>query len=390
MTLYVVTQPDPPAGTDFSFVVPGRYTYDVTGITATLTTVPLLPILHDSSGNGHDGLYITNFGPYPKPAPGLVAGDGAIRWGSRAAPIGNSHALVTAPIIDWRGDFTVEALIARDAVNPQQVFVAAADDGGGNNVVTVLIGVTGAIQVIRNSVPQEVHQTAAGAFPADGAAHRLSVTYTAVTCVIRVGGVTIAQTVNNPHHVIAVNALRVDLGADASGAGAGGSIQDETAIYGFALTGAQDAAHQAAVAGGFATYSAAVLANGPAAYYHHDEGSSTGRQPSLIVNDGTTELEAIPTGFPAVATPGPYDYSWQPRLNADTQSTDGTLTTVAIPRLLLPAGYVVGARTLDLQSGDQWSNVTLWWDDAYQEAVNPSQPWEYPPGALLKFVQSGG
>lgn len=115
----------------------------------------------------------------------------------------------------------------------------------------------------------------------------------------------------------------------------------------------------------------------------------TGRQPTLVVTNGTDNVLAIPTGFEAVTTPGPYNYAWQPGLNADTQSSDGTLTTVAIPALIIPAGYVIATVTLDLQPTDQWSDVSVWWDDTYQNLTNGAYDYGFPPGRFYVYRQNG-
>lgn len=115
----------------------------------------------------------------------------------------------------------------------------------------------------------------------------------------------------------------------------------------------------------------------------------TGRTPSLVVSNGTDDVLVIPAGFQAVTTPGPYGYAWQPGLNADTQSTDGTLTTVAIPTLIIPAGYTVGTQTFDLEATDQWSNIALWWDDVYQTVTSDAYDYGFPPGRYYTYKQAG-
>lgn len=389
MTLHVVPIPDPPAGTDFQAYVPGRYFYDVTGLTATLTT-PVSPItvMHDSSGNANNGTYVPKLGHFPASVAGLVAGNAAIQWDT-FAPNTSSSGQITVPTLDWRGDFTIEGWIRQDPAHPFDGYMVTAVDAGTLGKVALFYGATGALQLVKESVPQEVHETAVGSVPVDGNPHYIVVTYTAATVRFYIDGVLTAQTVNDPHRVMAANAVGVRFNWSRFGQTSGGYIQDETAVYGHALTAARVTAHLAAAAVSFAAYVAAVLTDTPAGYYHLDEGSASGREPSLVISDGTHDVEVIPPGFPAVATPGPYRYSWTPALNADTQSSDGTLTTVATGPIRVPGGYTIGTRTLDIQPGDQWSNVVLQWDDQYMMSLPEFNPYNYPPGANLIFQQIG-
>src|SRR5690348_14913764 len=85
--------------------------------------------------------------------------------------------------------------------------------------------------------------------------------------------------------------------------------------------------------------------------------AASGRHVDLTVTNGTDEVLAIPSGFGPPPGAGPYEYAWQPDLNSSSQSADGLLTTVAIPRLLLPAGYVVGSRTDHFASGSMTATL---------------------------------
>lgn len=389
MVLYVVTLPDPAPGTDFQFVVPGRYLYDVTGITAQLATGGTSgTVMADASGNGNDGTY-TPFGPGTPHiifVPGLVAGNDAIR-GALASGAPRGGAEVTLPILDCTADFTIVwwqscgPAFAGTGVGPVElidagsmtiVAVTTTPGPGGTLEVDVGFGVAGI--------------TATGVVPDDGAAHMFAVAYNAGTSDLTayIDG-TVVPWVSGGTMTFASPTFEVIIGFNEPP-----EIFDEYVFVQSELAGADVAALYAAGVAGYGAWVPAVMGFAPTAFYHMDGAiPGTGRQPSLIVTNGTTELEAIPTGFPAVSTPGPYEYSWQPALNADTQSTDGTLTTVAIPELLLPAGYTVGPRTIDLQPGDQWSNVALWWDDAYQAAFDPFNDYVFPGGIKLVYQQVG-
>lgn len=389
MTLYVVPIPDPAPGADWRTLVPGHYFYDVTGITAQLATGGTsLTVAEDASGNGNDGTY-SGLGAGTPFVAGLVPGDDAINLTHAPAVNKATNVLVPPTLVDWSTNFTFACLWRNPSGAPDTFFAFGGSGGiGPLSILEFWWGDGPANAVILWDQVTNQWATALGAVPFDGLAHLLTVTRSGTTVAIYVDGVSVPLTITGgspdttPLDVAGVN-------GPFAGGGNGRGICDEWACWRRALTAGEVASLQAA-RGSFAAYSTATLALAPDCYYHMDGlVAGTGRQPSLIITDGTTELEAIPTGFAAVGTPGPYQYSWQPRLNADTQSTDGTLTTVAIPPLLLPAGYTIGTRTLDLQSADQWSNVVLWWDDAYQQQVVDFRPYEYPPGATLVYRQLG-
>lgn len=389
MTLHVVQVPSPPAGMDFSAVVPGIYTYDVTGITATLVTGSTATVARDSSGNGYDGTYVftpSSSALFAQGRPGIVPGDTAVDFTTDGTHIYGSEMASPFEAIDLGGDVTCEGFFADIGSHAleQHLFVALAAD-----TFEMDFGITSAGEIFMfRGGSLETYMTTA-VYPFDGNGHLIQwVLPFAGTFAVLLDGVSqpIAATVA-PGSRFRVGATTWQVGVSTVGTGASGRM-DEFAVYASALSGGQCAAHNAA-RGSFAGYTAAVLADTPDFYYHLDDGGSTGREPSLVVTNGTTDVIAIPPGFPAVSTPGPFTYAWQPDLNADTQSTDGTLTTVAIPRLILPSGYVVGSRTPDLQAGDQWSNVALWWDDSYQEAIDPLNGYLFGDGVRLRYQQIG-
>ena len=64
MSLYTQVVPNPAAGADWSWPVPGKYIYDVTGITATLTTgIGASTNVPDASGHGNNGTIQIHSGP---------------------------------------------------------------------------------------------------------------------------------------------------------------------------------------------------------------------------------------------------------------------------------------------------------------------------------------
>lgn len=389
MTRYVVPVPDPDPGADWETVVPGRYLYDVTGITAKLTTGgPAGVTAVDASGNGNDGIYNVDIPPVTFVA-GLVAGDLALELGLGGAAAPNVTVDIPPAVIQWANPFTILFLWSNPTAGAGfggRAYIAPPNSPTSFAIqLDISDGVLGVIRLGYQLGPDWI--SVPGVIPRDGNPHLIAVTITGSTVVMYVDGVavTLASTDVNPAGGSPVQAGLFGV----SGSGACSGIGDEYALFARALSAGEVVSVQAA-RGSFVAFSTAVLGLGPDAYYHlDDDGASTGRQPTLIVTDGTHELLAIPTGFPAVTTPGPYGYAWQPGLNADTQSVDGKLTTVAIPRLVIPAGYTVGVRTLDLQVTDQWSEISLWWDDAVQEALPEFNPYVYAPGVNLQYRQIG-
>lgn len=389
MALHVVQVPDPPAGEDWSWTVPGRFFYEVTGITATLTTGNGAPsTLVDASGDGFDGTYAG----VPISVPGLVPGDTATNWSG--PPSATAH--VPFGIIDWSSDWSVEWWAQGvQAVDAFALYAVNGPDPTFTTQLSVEINFLGAVDVnqVTSGVTIADWHTAFGAVPTPGTPNYIVITFDAFTGTIAayVNGAAVAifDSGFGPFSLAGLTDMYLPA-APSAGNFVGPVVEDEVAIYGAVLNAGQVAAHYAAGLVDIATYTAAVMGDGPAAYYHLDDvGATGGREPSLLLSDGTHVLEAIPPGFPAVSTPGPYQYAWQPGLNADTQSTDGTLTTVAIPPLLIPAGYVFGPRTLDLQPSDQWSNVRVQWDDSYMATADTLSPYVYPPGVTLTYQQIG-
>jgi len=387
VALYTQAVPDPPAGEDWQWTVPGQYLYDVTGIVGTLTTQagPAGPMV-DASGNGHDGTY-EGFGGNTPFVPGLVPGDLAAQFFESAGS--PEWGEIDTAVLNFGADWSFDLVIEPQAPSAAGFLVFEARDVGYTQDVVLSIGSSGEVALF-NRVGSGFQWVTGFVFPLDNAPHHLGVSYTAAghvvaiyidgtaTMVTDVGTTPIpsspALTVTTFNHVF-------------SFAGQWSSIFDEPAFYQSALSAGAFAAHAAAV-GSFASYEAAVLADSPTAYYHLDDvGTSTGRQVALAITNQLSLVELVPSGFPDFTGPGPYGYSWQPNLNSSTQTANGLLTTVAIPQLILPAGYTLGTDTLDIQPTDQWSDVTIWWNSDVMDAQAQFNPYEYPPGAFLVYQQ---
>lgn len=389
MTKYVVPIDTPPPGEDWATVVPGIYLWDVVGITAQLGTGGTSStICADATGHGNDLAYF-DFTPTPTTfVAGLVAGNMALESG-RADGTTLTQASGPADTVDWTGPFTVMWWMSNNAAVAfgNQEYFSAFSSGPGPAPAVFVTGVPGTTGTLSLAGPGgSPWTTVPGTCPADGNPHFYAMTQEANVVTFYVDGVAVALGSTGDPPIVLGPLDTAQIG----GTAASPEIVDELATFRSALAAGDIADIFAAASVSFAAYSAAVFTFDPTAYYHFDGLiPGGGRQPTLIVSNGTDDVLVIPTGFEAVTTPGPYNYAWQPGLNADTQSSDGTLTTVAIPALVIPAGYTVGTRTLDIESTDQWSNVALWWDDSVQQLLGNLDGYEYGAGAHLLYHRIG-
>lgn len=387
MPLRTVAIPNPPAGREWVALVPGKYLYDVTAITATLATPGGFTTMHDASGNAHNGFYAST-GGFPTSVAGIVAGDAAAQFGALTGTHPCASATIPPTVIDWTGPFTIEFYATLGTGFNAGYVVAVGPIVTGSYQLSLYLDTSGNLRLERqDGFTADDWLYDLSALVLDGLGHRYCITYDATDAVLYLDTNVIAplsSVVNGPTLTAATSARVNEHQASNTGVP---FVLDELAIYDHALTAGDDAAHAAAAAASFTAYTSAVLANTPGGYYHLDDGASTGRQPVLTVVTSTGIVEMIPTGFPISSAPGPYRYSWNPNLPASTQSPDGTVTTVAIPRLLLPAGYSVGTFTPDLETTDQWSDITLWWSDDAMNALDPINIYAYPPGVKLVYRQ---
>lgn len=383
MTLRTVAVPNPPAGEDWQTIVPGQYLYDITNITATLNTGTGTPtVMPDSSGHGFDGTWNAGVGA-PTLVPGLVSGDTATYSGRSGPPEVTTSGSASGTMLDTNADFTIEFWLQMDTGYNTAGKAIQFGNAFPTSPVEVYVDNFGNVQGARvGSTQAQVYDFDASAIITDGAPHYYVVTFTASAIRLFIDGSEVTPFSTSaligtvlPMPYIQINDPNFDRGL--------GAIFDEVAIYPTELSGGQISGHFTAAGVSFAAYSAAVIADMPAGYWHLDGGLNTGRQVALRITDGMFEVDLIPTGFPDVSTPGPYAYNWAPNLQASAQTPNGAVTTVAIPQLVLPAGYTIGTDTIDIEGGDQWSAITVWWSDDVMDSLNPINPYAYPPGATL-------
>lgn len=384
MALYVVQVPDPPPGTDWSWTVPGEYLYNVTGISATLNTPNgPSPTAKDASLNNNDGTYMELRAEPTAFVPGLVAGDLALQSGD---PDGFGRTFIEVPpTADWRAPFTIlwwQSLSATWDLRQLNPYLADALAPAQVLEIKEIVGAAGGL-ILRDQVDAE-WDSGVGIFPADGLPHMVAVTFDGTNATLYLDGAVSpwSATGASPGAPVAFT------NAEVGGGNGPPEILDEFATFPSELNAGTIAGIFAAAAVDFATYSAAVLAATPNLYYHLDDlfvGAQD--QVTLLITDGSTSVMQIPTGFPEAPSGGTWRYSWQPRLQSSTQPASGTPTTVAVPPLILPAGYTLGTNTLDLVGAAQWSDITIWWDSNIMDARAGQSAYLFPPPVHLVYHQ---
>lgn len=396
MALYVERPPAPPAGADWSYTVPGRYLERIVGVTATLGTfATMAAILTDVSGNGNDGIAFWD-DPSQIGRPGLVAGDTCISGTLAGAPdklmsagVPDSNASVGP--FDAANPFSIGYWSQPLAANLPQMHLRYGPGPFDYRTFYVDEVAGNRFMITRDAAGNGGDaQTAVGSIPADAALHFYGYEWDGAVWSFFYDGAQIATFADTGAPFAGANLSALIISNSFQNQCGTNTNIDEPAVFPTALAPATWAAMFAAATVDFATYTAAVLAAAPAGYYHLDiTDGSGGRTPGLYVSDGTDETVLIPDGFAAQATPGPYQYSWSPTLRAANRDPTGTITSVPLPELILPAGYVLGTRTPDLQPSDQWSDIVIWWNDDVQQSTIALDEIVYPPGAYLIIVPAG-
>lgn len=389
MTLRVTTLPNPAVGKDWSTLVPGNELWDVTGIVATLKTAVAGPPsfatvdaailavsptgyypLNDAANPMTDHSGHGNNGTYDPDATGHVTLGGApIFAGATSAAIttGTPGYIGKANMVAglMAGDWWVAMSYQRGADDTGRAYVFFETAVG--NIGLIIFGSTEA----GDATSQAWRGTAVGSFEATFSPVIPNGAVDCMTVVVYHAGTGVYDWYNNGVLVGSV--------ADSGAATVASPTIAHIGQYGDTAT-----RRFGPVAWGTGALTAAQVA----AMYPPTSGG-TGRTPSLVVTDGTHVLQTIGQGFAAPATAGPYAYSWQPGVSSNTATPAGTTISIAIPKLIVPAGYVLETVTPDLIGTDQWSNLAVWWSTDIMDALGEVSPYAYPPGAFLEYRQQG-
>lgn len=383
MPLYVINVPQPPAGFEFSYTIPGQYLENIKSVTATLTCANTQGPMVDSSGNGLNGQYVNLVGSGPVFTAGLVAGDDAYAYNLSGTRRGEGTAL--GYTLNTASAFSIEFWLACSSYNAAGDFPVFFRNDVGN--LSIQVGISGGPPgniAVQFNPDGFVFETSAGVFPADGNGHHIVITWSGTTGHIYLDGAN-QTTFHFGSSTTHGNIARAIIGGPfGSPGGLKTATADEFAIYYTELSAARVSAHFTAASTSFTAYTAAVLADSPAGYYHLDDVPPTGgRTPNLTVTNGMVRVLDIDSGFTAPASGSVYNFSWLTDLSNNSQTNNGANTLVGIPPMVLPAGYVIGSLTPDLKPTDQWSNVIVWWDSDIMDGMNGVNRYAWPPPQSL-------
>lgn len=401
MPLYVIDVPDPPAGTDFVYTVPGQYLENITTVTARLNATGPVPCPCFPANEHSACAFATVFGPptgsltLPIPSFDPLAGPWTVEAIVRGLPDGSSadmQVIATHPLVNAPG---VEAL----AITSSALFggIVSWDNGQGN-------------QMGYGAKPGRVECWSHLCITSGGSGAGKKVT-------AYWDGVQVAQANANIYVQTAFDSVQVGGHASPRTAQAFGAMSD-VSLYHAELSAAQVAAHAALVCTDMSAYRAAVLADGPQVYYVLDDavGSVTAADASgnaftanqfgtlvfgapgvgqnavppnpartvlLDITDGTTLVAEYPPSATQPDSTGT-DYSWI--VGAPSQASVPGTQAIPLPNLVLPAGYTIGSSTAAMQPADQWTDIKVWWNSDLMDMTNRSDPFVYPPGAYLHIV----
>lgn len=392
MALYVVSVPAPAAGHDWQMVVPGQYTWDVIAVAAQLNCKTTATVLVDSSGNGHNATVVGGADYSPNQAGPYGGGAKDFAYSCTGiVDINATPALGTTSVVAAFGPakYSWDCWINMTGPLPNNhygIFGTAptypsttGEQWRVHKIDTTHWGLT----YEQNAGVKWETATIA----ATGAWHHLAVTYDGVTWTIYLDGVSVA-TQAGPSPTTG-NFLAAVFG-DAANTTAFPGLLAGFAFYGATTLSAARVAAHAAASGSNAAYKAAVLADAPTALWMLDD-STPGdtRTVALDITDGTHLVTEVASGFAALVTAGVVNYSWQTKLASNQQTPDGGVTTVGIPDLILPGGYTIGTRTLDLAGTDQWSNINVWWSSGISDGTGGVDQFVYGDGAFLTYERIG-
>lgn len=391
MAVQVVHVATPAAGHDWSYVIPGQYVATLIGVTATLSTGTPVTSIPDETGNGNTATVNAGF----KGAAGVAGPYGGGLQNYAVRPDGTSGATYYAASAASASQHvtpngTLELWLKLTSFGPH-----ALDSIVGLHCPAAPSDATGLGQESGNGPGADVGYFVQNAqqslyldFQTVNAWHHVAYTWDGTNVRFYVDG-TNTQTLAGHQPVFASGTAQVIMGGSDFGSAPALGSYGAVSVYGVALAGANIAAH-AAASSSWTAYRAAVLADTPVALWGLNTiAQGPSRTVVLDVTNGTSIVAAIPATNPATTQPS-FTYSWQVLGPGAAQSVDGTTISVPIPAVTLPPGYVVSSSTLDLAGTDQWSNITLWYDDGTGTPSTGGQEPPYLDALLVPTSWTGG
>lgn len=381
MTLRTISVPNPAAGTDWKYTVPGQWLLDLSSVTANLSSSVTVATFPDETGNGHD-LTIDPTAGYTVGAPGPYGGGANDYATAHDASTGGNNgpcAVTASDILFGSASLTVDGWwysLSMGATNDNGDMWGLFRPPNGQDFSAY--GARPSTTQI-NMGFQSIGSagTVKSNYATTNAWHHMAWVYSAPTWSCYVDGA-LSFTTNTHPPINRGVTQRFEVPGN-HGLGTWHGSAGGVAYYASALSAGQIAAH-AGAGGSWAGYRAAVLADGPGAFWGLNTAPTLAqRSVSLEVTDGTRTVLSVP-GFQSAQTGLGFAWTWLVGASSSVQSTSQATTVIAIPPLVLPAGYTIGTKTLDLAGTDQWSNIAIWWDDAAQQQQQGTSDYVYPPG----------
>lgn len=364
MTLQRFLVPNPAAGHDWVWVVPGEYNANLISVSAQLVATTNPATSTDQSGNGHNLAY--NPAMYAHEvfgATGPFGGGGGLavdcrnydslsnQWLGQAS---NAGGAFDVPTFSW------EAII--NPANTGNVFqvVGLINNPIGGGLVRCGMGIDrggGNIHGIASTsdIPS------LGLTGGTGVWSHIVATYDGAQWIGYLNGVGYAAVAGHaPTLTQLLRPLSV-MGDGFSGEGVNGFIA-ALAYFSGALAPANVANHFNAIATSAAAYQTAVLVDTPLAFWMlADVQTHFQRTAILTLTDGTSVIAKYP-GFAPTQQSNVFQWTWSVDGSGAAQNATQTVTIVPITPTTLPPGYTVGVTTVDLNAFDQWQNVVIWAD----------------------------
>lgn len=379
MVVRVTNVPNPAAGHDWTFTIPGQWNVELLAVTATLVTTANPASAPDASGNSRPLTYTNNVGvTYGVTGPFAGTPNHAVNQSNAARGLGTAIG-TRAASTDWNtATISVGGFVKFTSALTEAMWEANQIIGGQQQ---------GWRFDTDNSNPPKMELSAfhiGTIFLSNGVSvgawHLVGCTYDGVTLTYYVDGAAAGSSaatftvaaIAEPMAIGGRSDLQVN--AELIGSMAGWFVNANVLAAGRWSTYYTDATTV-----GAAQYKADVLADAPLALWMMDDlQTQTSRTSTLTITDGTQQVGNYPGGTITGSAPS-FQWTWSAQGSSLAQSPGAQVNLVAIPDLILPPGYTVGTRTLDLVSTDQWSNINVWFEDG-------TGPGGQPPAGNLAYT----
>lgn len=326
MTIQRLAVPNPAAGADWRYAIPGQYTAQLIGVTATLTTlVPPTLLSQDSFDRANGPIGSTNGSGTTDPQ-AWTQQEGTWNVLSNQA---RTSALGADPITGFGAMATLD--LATPNVDLQCVH--AAFDGNGQGLIARYVNTGSYVVMLGDNTKTQL---------------------------LKATGATFTNLTTTFQGLVAGTVMRLTV--------------DSSDLYSCYIDGvlqrtATDPLNHSATIHGLRCQGTAQRWDN---WIAHDDVPPTfgSRLANLEITDGTTVVADYPANF-ATTTGAGYTWSWSVNASSAAQTVNGQANIVPIPPMTLPAGYTVGTKTPGLTTADQWSGISVWIDDGVVDGTTP-------------------